>query len=176
MFFTELYNRKLFFDGDSVYNPEDVLKLPSKHNVKYVDYLTPSIIEYNKYTVPTKQIKIKQDCDNWDLSWNIPDEYKELNVVDYVFDKHIGMTDGMTDEEINERDCRLITELNLYTTTNKTSILRTIIYIIDTLNQHDIVYGVGRGSSVSSYVLYVIGAHDIDSFAFGLDIEDFFHK
>jgi DNA polymerase III alpha subunit len=37
------------------------------------------------------------------------------------------------------------------------------------------VWGIGRGSSVSSYVLYVLGVHDVDSYAYDLDIGDFLH-
>jgi DNA polymerase III alpha subunit len=47
------------------------------------------------------------------------------------------------------------------------------IYIIDPLRKNNSVWGVGRGSSVASYVLYLIGVHKIDSLFFDLDIEDF---
>jgi DNA polymerase III alpha subunit len=96
-------------------------------------------------------------------------------VVDYVLDKHIEVTKGMCESDIIDRDSRLISELMMYKEADKLDVLRTIIYMVEMLEQHNVVYGVGRGSSVSSYVLYVIGIHDIDSFAYDLDINDFFH-
>ena len=47
-------------------------------------------------------------------------------------------------------------------------------YVVDTLRDNNIVWGVGRGSSVSSYVLYLIGIHKIDSVKYALPIDEFF--
>lgn len=175
MFYTELKNRKLYFDGDSSYDPNDILQLRSKYSINWVDYMTPTIDQYNKLVSCSKKIQVKKDCNPLNVSWNLPDKYQELNVIEYVLDKHIDITDGMSNNEIVNRDKRLISELSTYDKVNKLDVLKTIIYIVETLEEHDIVYGVGRGSSVSSYVLYVIGIHDIDSYAFDLDINDFFH-
>jgi DNA polymerase III alpha subunit len=41
------------------------------------------------------------------------------------------------------------------------------------MRKHNIVWGVGRGSSVASYVLYLIGVHKINSMYYDLDIEEF---
>ena len=46
-------------------------------------------------------------------------------------------------------------------------------YIIDTLRENNIVWGVGRGSSVSSYMLYLIGVHKVDSIKYNLNINEF---
>jgi DNA polymerase III alpha subunit len=35
------------------------------------------------------------------------------------------------------------------------------------------VWGVGRGSSVASYVLFLIGVHRIDSMKYNLDYKEF---
>jgi DNA polymerase III alpha subunit len=47
-------------------------------------------------------------------------------------------------------------------------------YIVDTLRANNIVWGVGRGSSVASYVLHLIGVHKIDSIKYSIPIEEFF--
>jgi DNA polymerase III alpha subunit len=44
---------------------------------------------------------------------------------------------------------------------------------VETMRVNNIVWGVGRGSSVASYVLYLIGVHKIDSMYYDLDIEEF---
>ena len=175
MFYTELKHRKLFFDGISSYNPNDIIQLQSKYNINWVDFTTPIIDQFNKLASKNKKIQIKTDCNPFNTSWNLPDVYKTLNVVDYVLDKHIEVTKGMCESDIIDRDSRLISELMMYKEADKLDVLRTIIYMVEMLEQHNVVYGVGRGSSVSSYVLYVIGIHDIDSFAYDLDINDFFH-
>jgi len=48
-----------------------------------------------------------------------------------------------------------------------------MIYFVDTLRKHNILWGVGRGSSVSSYILYLIGIHRIDSIKYNLNIGEF---
>lgn len=175
MYYTELNNRKLFFDGSSSYDPLKILRLQSRYKIKYVDYITPTIEQYNRLSRPQDKIEIKNQCDPLDISWNIPEKYKQLNVVEYVLDKHIELTLDMSEQEIQERDKRLIFELTKYQQMNKMDVLKTMIYIVEVLNEQDIVYGIGRGSGVSSYVLYVLGIHDIDSYAYDLDINDFFH-
>ena len=175
MFFTELKDRKLYFDGQSSYDPQNILKLQSKYQIHWVDYITPTIEQYNRLSPPNKQLQIKQQCDPLDLSWNIPEKYKTLDVVEYLFDKHMELTSDMSSVDIDERDARLVYELSLYKKHDKIEMLRTMIYISETLEEHNIVYGIGRGSCVSSYVLYVLGIHDVDSFMYDLDINEFFH-
>jgi DNA polymerase III alpha subunit len=46
-------------------------------------------------------------------------------------------------------------------------------YLVDAMRENKIVWGVGRGSSVASYVLYLIGVHRIDSIKYDLDIKEF---
>ena len=41
------------------------------------------------------------------------------------------------------------------------------------MRKNNIVWGVGRGSSVSSYVLFLMGVHKVDSMKYNLDIKDF---
>ncbi|PPD53417.1 MAG: hypothetical protein CTY12_04875 [Methylotenera sp.] len=99
-----------------------------------------------------------------------------FDVYGYVMDKHMELTQGMSTHDITLRDERLAYELTKFQDMKLTGVLRAIIYIINTLTIRNQVWGVGRGSSVSSYVLYVIGAHDVDSFAYELDINDFLHE
>ena len=41
------------------------------------------------------------------------------------------------------------------------------------MKQNNLIWGVGRGSSVASYVLYLLGVHRIDSLHYNLDIAEF---
>jgi DNA polymerase III alpha subunit len=74
-----------------------------------------------------------------------------------------------TDAELQ----RVGTELLLYQERNMFDLLRFLVYIVDVMREQDIVWGVGRGSSVASYVLYLIGVHKIDSLYYDLDIAEF---
>jgi DNA polymerase III alpha subunit len=42
------------------------------------------------------------------------------------------------------------------------------------MRSSNIVWGVGRGSSVASYALYLIGIHKIDPIKYNLSINEFF--
>ena len=52
-------------------------------------------------------------------------------------------------------------------------VLRYLKYLVDTMRKHKIVWGVGRGSSVASYCLFLIGVHRVDSVLYQLDIKEF---
>jgi DNA polymerase III alpha subunit len=71
---------------------------------------------------------------------------------------------------------RVVEELRLFAKYNMIPMLKTMKYIVDTLRANNIVWGVGRGSSVASYVLYLIGVHRIDSVKYKLPIEEFFKE
>ena len=95
-------------------------------------------------------------------NWLIPEEYKNLDIKSYVLDR----TPEKTIDRVNE-------ELNLYDKYNIIDVLKVCVYIVDTLRKNNIVWGVGRGSSVASYVLYLIGIHKVDSIKYDLDINEF---
>ena len=52
-------------------------------------------------------------------------------------------------------------------------VLQLLIYIVDTMRNNNLVWGVGRGSAVSSYVLYILGVHKVNSVKYMLDIQEF---
>ena len=95
--------------------------------------------------------------------WFMPDEYKTLNVIDYVLQRVVNQTEAeRAGEELVEFEKRGMFDL-----------LRYMIYLVDYMRENDIVWGVGRGSSVASYVLYLIGVHKIDSIKYELDWREF---
>jgi DNA polymerase III alpha subunit len=96
-------------------------------------------------------------------NWRMPKEYKELDIAAYVL--------GLCKEEHELQ--RVGEELILYQERNLFDLLRYLKYLVDTLRKNNVVWGVGRGSSVSSYVLFLIGVHKIDSLYYNLDIDEF---
>jgi DNA polymerase III alpha subunit len=76
--------------------------------------------------------------------------------------------------ETKEQTDRVSQELELYIKNDMLDVLFVMKYIVDTLRANNVVWGVGRGSSVASYVLYLIGVHKVDSIKYNLPIEEFF--
>jgi DNA polymerase III alpha subunit len=110
---------------------------------------------------------ISQTVEEFDTTlqrnWRMPKEYKELDIAAYVL--------GLCKEEHELQ--RVGEELILYQERNLFDLLRYLKYLIDTLRKNNIVWGVGRGSSVASYVLFLIGVHKIDSLYYNLNIDEF---
>jgi len=52
-------------------------------------------------------------------------------------------------------------------------LLRYLKYLVDTMRENNIVWGVGRGSSVASFVLFLLGIHRINSLYYDLSIDEF---
>jgi len=100
--------------------------------------------------------------------FNIPQHYKELDVETYIRNKV--PQSGDSDTSVN---ARVEQELAMYKERGLYPILQLLIYIIDIMRKNNLVWGVGRGSSVSSYLLYLIGVHKVDSYKYRLDIKEF---
>jgi len=96
--------------------------------------------------------------------WFMPDEYKELDVVAHLYSLCEG--DDEPFHRVNE-------ELAEFQRRGMFDLLRYMIYLVDFMRENKIVWGVGRGSSVASYVLYLIGVHKINSIQYGLDWREF---
>ena len=96
-------------------------------------------------------------------NWRMSIEYKNLDIAEYV------LSLCQQDHELQ----RVAQELLLYQERDLFDLLRYLKYLVDILRQNNIVWGVGRGSSVASYVLFLIGVHKIDSLYYNLDIDEF---
>lgn len=172
----ELKNRTLWFDGDStVAEPEIVRLLSAGLPVEglFVGSISKSIQQYNSLVPPDQQIRVKSQVGDLTYDWNIPEKYKNLDLVEFLKNTLVERATNLSDSDWDLRAMRVAQELSLYYKLGLEHILRALIYIINTLRTNNIVWGVGRGSSVSSYVLYLIGVHDVDSVKYELDIADF---
>ena len=103
--------------------------------------------------------------------WFMPQEYKDLELEEWLFAKvmeemqHAGVDFVYNSEEW----MRVEQELEAYKERGMYDLLRYMVYLVDFMRENNIVWGVGRGSSVASYVLYLIGVHRIDSIKYNLD-------
>lgn len=95
--------------------------------------------------------------------WLMPETYKTLDIAKWVLEQCNGEAELQRTGE----------ELLLYQEYELFDFLKYMKYLVDTMRQHNIVWGVGRGSSVASFVLYLIGIHKINSLYYELDIKEF---
>ena len=114
-----------------------------------IDYETPADSS-DKYTY--------EDVDNW----HMPEEYKQLDIKNYIL--------NLCPKENTDR---CIVEFDEFKKRGMLPMLKFLVYMVDQLKKHNILWGVGRGSSVSSYILYLIGIHRIDSVKYNLDYKEF---
>jgi DNA polymerase III alpha subunit len=104
------------------------------------------------------------DWDNLQQNrWHMPEEYKQLDIAEHV----VGLCD--TPEKLQ----RVAHELLLYQERGLFDLLRYLKYLVDMMKNNRVIWGVGRGSSVASYVLYLLGVHRIDSMYYDLDPGEF---
>jgi DNA polymerase III alpha subunit len=96
-------------------------------------------------------------------NWFMPKKYKELDIAEYI------LSLCNTQHELQ----RCGQELLMYQDRNLFNLLRYLKYLVDTLKENNVIWGVGRGSSVSSYVLYKLEVHKVDSMFYNLDVSEF---
>lgn len=133
---------------------------PSKHNLAIAkNYSELSVIRrLEQLTVaPTEWHKTNQS------NWWMPQEYKDLDIASWLLSRCEG--------EAELQRCGM--ELLQYAERGLLSLLCYMKYLVDTLKSNGVVWGVGRGSSVASFVLYKIGIHRINSLEHDLDFTEF---
>lgn len=138
--------KKAFTETDIVFS--DILEIENKPElIKYVD---------PKLTV--------QEFDNINQNdWLMPDEYKNMDIAKFVLDR-------CTNEAELQRAGE---ELLKFQERDMFILLKYLKYLVDTMRKHNIVWGVGRGSSVASFVLFLLEVHRINSLYYDLSIDEF---
>ena len=145
-------------------NPEfDVSKLYFNDTEQYQSALKELGIDLPTIkTAPQRESLSKFDKKNID-NWHMPDKYYQINVLEWLLDK------CQTDEE----KMRVQLEYDMFEKREFIRVLQFLIYFIDTLRANNIVWGVGRGSSVASFCLFLIGVHKINPLLYNLNISEF---
>lgn len=160
--------------GQQIYNENELCDLfLSNTNVSLRNVLTDKKIEFStdleltnilnftEYKVNDISISdFDKQCQN---NYYIPQDYIDLDIAQYVLSR------CKTDAELQ----RAGQELLLFQERNMFMLLKYLKYFVDTLKQNNIIWGVGRGSSVASFVLYLLGVHKINSLYYDLPIEEF---
>lgn len=149
----------LYQDPDARLDPL-LIEDPSRFNASNSKYWNefPALEQYQPLSITAEEFdKLCQD------RWYMPDEYQNMDIVTWVLNQ------CQTQEQLQ----RCGEELLLYQERNLIELLKYLKYFVDTMRSNNVTWGVGRGSSVASYVLYLIGIHRIDSMYYDLDVQEF---
>jgi len=156
--FALLYNSESNLDGVFL---EDNTAIDQFNNARKVNADTIT----NLKKLPNLNITLDQFDTNLQDNWFMPEGYKPTS-----FDIATWLLEQCS-TEIEKN--RVIEELELFVKHDMIDLLCYLRYLVDVMKEHNIVWGVGRGSSVSSYCLYLLGVHRINSIKYNLDINEF---
>lgn len=134
-------------------------------------YTEPGIVNNNDLDLESYprilSIPLDTDINNYDqhcqATWLMPPQYHNLDIARLAID----LCKTETERQ------RVAQELIMFQERDMFPLLRYLKYLVDTMSLNGIVWGVGRGSSVASYVLYLLGVHKINSIYYDLDINEF---
>jgi len=161
--------------GELIYTQEDVCDLvmkghtPAELSRMIVDstvdltYLTELLDPVPQWTHEQEHINPAEFHAQQQATWHMPEQYRSMDIAAHVL--------GLCSTEAELQRCGK--ELLLYQERGLFNLLRFMVYMVDTMTEHKIIWGVGRGSSVASYVLYKLQVHRIDSLYYNLDVEEF---
>lgn len=164
--------------GQMIFGEQDVINLYLQgHDINTLQHLlvdntidletAASILDNVPAFVRYDELAQQQTVEQWDhrcqATWYMPDEYKALDIAAHVL--------GLCNTEAELQRCG--EELLLFQERNLFDLLRYLKYLVDVMTENRLIWGVGRGSSVASYVLYKLGVHRIDSMYYELDPTEF---
>ncbi len=176
---TELKSRVLWFDGTNEVDAELVpqliaLGVPISKIV--VPQQNEDVALFNSLSDEVIALEKKKN-DVLDLTWNVPSKFIELNLNEYVEEQLIEFlyVCEISQEKREEYRKRTSAELQEIQVRGLENLFKTLVYVIARFNETGTIWGVGRGSSCASLVLYLIGLHKVDPIKFGIPMSEFFH-
>jgi DNA polymerase III alpha subunit len=120
----------------------------------------PTFVRYN---AAAEQETVEQFDHRYQSQWFMPSSYKDMDIAEHVLSLCVNHAELQ----------RCGQELLMYQERDLFDLLRYLKYLVDVMTEHRLIWGVGRGSSVASYVLYKLGVHRIDSLYYNLDPSEF---
>jgi DNA polymerase III alpha subunit len=178
---TELNDRVLRFDGVSIVEPDQVEALlrqgavPSQLRVVYE---TPEIEAFNRHvSLAERLMEFEPEPLSFKFAWQLPPEFLSLDVeehVSVVFGERLPALEydsAQTEDAIT----RVALELQGFRERGLYDLLRVIIFTLHRFRETNQVWGVGRGSSCASYILFLLGLHVVDPIKFEVPLEEFMH-
>ena len=170
---TVLENRKILADGTVIHAPKAAMfALYHDIDLDQMFFEPSAIIDLHNKTSTRldsdyRQLKTCQDEQfsdiAWDQYWFTPEPWASMDLTTWVMSK------CQDDRELE----RAAEELIKFQEHNMLPVLRHILFLVDHFRKNNIVWGVGRGSSVSSFLLYLTGINRINPLVYNLSIDEF---
>lgn len=153
--------RELLLQGKNISHLNVIFDEDIELFEKYQDSLLPEKITF--LDAPEEVLSFDDFHKQCADEWIFPKIYQEIDVHNWLMQR------CKTTEEID----RVNLEYKMYEDRGLIMLLRLFIFLVDYMRKNNFVWGVGRGSSVSSYILYIIGVHRVNSLKYDLDIKDY---
>ena len=161
--------------GNPIFNSQDIFKFLYRGkltNLKdlTVDY-TVDVVQleqtagftFQQFNEQLDSISIEDFDQALQSDWFMPEEYRDFDVEEWCLQKCT----------TSEQKQRVLDEIDAYNERGMIPLLQWTKHFVDTCHENGIVWGVGRGSSVASFVLFLLGVHQIDSVKYNLDWQEF---
>jgi DNA polymerase III alpha subunit len=164
---TDIYGQQIYNEMELcllyLQDPNRTIKRALVENeIKFDEVLelenAPELIQYNKLDMTVEHFD-----NNNQSNWLMPEQYKTMDIAQYILNQCQGEAELQRAGE----------ELLLFQERDMFVLLRYLKYLVDTMRTNNIVWGVGRGSSVASFVLFLLGIHRINSLYYDLSIDEF---
>ena len=164
---TDIYGQQIYNEMELcllyLQDPNRTIKRALVENeIKFDEVLelenAPELIQYNKLDMTVEQFD-----NNNQSSWLMPEQYKTMDIAQYI----LNQCQGEAELQRAGKELLLFQERDMFV------LLRYLKYLVDTMRENNIVWGVGRGSSVASFVLFLLGIHRINSLYYDLSIDEF---
>ena len=161
--------------GNPIFNSLDIFKVLYQGKLTNLKDITVDYSEdikqlentaeftFQRFNEQLDQISIEDFDQALQSDWFMPDEYKNFDVESWCIER------CTTPEQI----ARVQDEMAAYIDRGMIPLLQWCKHFVDTCLENNIVWGVGRGSSVASFVLFLLGVHQIDSVKYNLDWQEF---
>ena len=177
----DLQDRTLRFDGVSIISPDGVVDAllrgvpPSKLRLTHH---TPDTELFNE-SADDQLLLAEPEPVNLNFEWLQPPAYLELDIYEKVGQAYEARLPELyaryTPQQYDEALRRVVTELAEIERRGMVDFFKTIIYVLDVFREKGVVWGVGRGSSCASYILYLLGLHSVDCVMYNVPHAEFFH-
>ena len=161
--------------GNPIFNSQDIFKFLYQGKLTNLKDITVDYSEdieqleqtagftFQRFNEQLDSISIEDFDQALQSDWFMPTEYKDFDVEEWCLEKCTTA----------QQKQRVLDEMDAYHERDMVPLLQWTKHFVDSCQANNIVWGVGRGSSVASFVLFLLGVHQIDSVKYNLDWQEF---
>jgi len=159
-----VFNETDIFNAIYLGHIDKLNELMVSDNIDIDQFIEISNINFTKYNSTIQTLNINEFDTALQDKWFMPEKYYTFDVSEFCLTKCVS----------NVEKERVEIELSEFKNRNLIRLLQWLKYFVDTCLENNVLWGVGRGSSVASYVLFLLGVHKINSIKYNIDYKEFF--